>query len=74
MKLEKREITLNECDSLQDVVCFEKGLLGEYVETLLKMERKETKNQVAEYMKEVGAELCLTVELWRKAVEGQEKK
>ena len=73
MKLEKREITLNECDSLQDVVCFEKMLLGEYVETLSQMERKESRNTITQLMREVASDFCLISDLWKKAVSQNEK-
>ena len=40
MKLEKREITLNESDSLKDLLFFEKALLNEYVEALAEFKRE----------------------------------
>lgn len=42
MKLEKREITLNEKDSVKDMVCFEERLLAEYPKGKLQDFRKET--------------------------------
>ena len=73
MKLEKREITLNECDSLQDLVCFEKMLMGEYVETLSQMERKESRNTLTALFKEVASDFCLTFDLWKKSVSQNER-
>ena len=40
MKLEKREITLNEKDSLTDVFYLQKTLLLNYIEALANIERK----------------------------------
>jgi len=65
MKLEKREITLNECDSLKDVFFMEKTLLDAYVETLEKASRKETRNEILNRMKEVGEEICFVQDLMR---------
>ena len=58
MKLEKREITLNEHDSLNAAFYFEKMLLGEYVECLCKIDRKETREEVLKLMCEVGEDLA----------------
>ena len=46
MKLEKREITLNEFDSLKDVFYLEKNLLCEYANALEKACRQETRNEI----------------------------
>ena len=43
MKLEKREITLNEFDSLKETFYMEKMLVNEYLECLTKAARKETR-------------------------------
>lgn len=43
MKLEKREITLNEYDSLHDIFQTEKNLLQTYIELLEYIESKEIK-------------------------------
>lgn len=56
MKLEKREITLNELDSLKDVYYFEKTLLREYETAAKKAERKEAQNEIARLLEEVRAE------------------
>ena len=42
MKLEKREIMLNERDSVKDMECFEERLLAEYPKTKTQDFRKET--------------------------------
>lgn len=42
MKLEKREITLNEKDSIKDMSCFEEHLLAEYSKGNSQEFRKET--------------------------------
>jgi hypothetical protein len=57
MKLEKREITLNERDSLTDVVCLDKVLLFAYQEGLAKMKRKETAKALIRQMQETAEEL-----------------
>ena len=63
MKLEKREITLNEFDSLKEIFYLEKMLLGEYVECLCKTTRKETRGELIRMMSEVGKELVFALDL-----------
>ena len=46
MKLEKREITLNESDSLKDIYYFEKMLIAEYESVLACAERKDVQNEL----------------------------
>ena len=53
MKLEKREITLNEQDSIKDVYYFEKTLLREYTARLALAKCKETENELSRLLKEV---------------------
>ena len=72
MKLEKREMTLNECDTLRDVLLLEKALLGEYVEALTKVRRKETRERLLEYIKSVAEELFLATDLLEKQSEQNE--
>ena len=69
MKLEKREITLNESDSLKEGVYIEKLLLSEYVETLFKTERKGVRAELLRLMQETGEDMCLLLDLWRSTVE-----
>ena len=69
MRLEKREITLNEQDTLADVVFLEKALLFEYVETLSKVDRKETRERLIGFMKENCEDLFLLNDLLKKVKE-----
>lgn len=55
MKLEKREITLNEADSLKDMVQTEKNTLIQYATLLTFPLRKQVQNVLLKNMKE-GAE------------------
>ena len=63
MKLEKREITLNEFDSLKEIFYLEKIILNEYLECLCKTVRKETREELLRMMGEVGKELTLALDL-----------
>ena len=56
MKLEKREITLNEKDSLKDVLLLERALLLQYTETLTRMTRKEPRERLLSLVKETAEE------------------
>ena len=69
MRLEKREITLNEQDSLMDVAFLEKALLFEYVEALSKADRKETRERLIGFMKEACEDLFLVNDLLKKVKE-----
>ena len=69
MKLEKREITLNEQDSLKDMLHFEKLLLKCYVETLGASTRKSARGELLQYMKEVGEEMGYLADLLKKSAE-----
>ncbi len=57
MKLEKREITLNEADSLKDALLCESALLKEYAVCAVKAERKETRFAIQSHMKEIAEEI-----------------
>lgn len=74
MKLEKREITLNECDSVRDLLFLEKALLCEYVEMLTKVKRKETRSRVLELLTETAQETFWTSDLLDKLLEQSIKK
>lgn len=74
MKLEKREITLNECDSVRDLLFLEKALLCEYVEMLTKVKRKETRSRVLELLAETAQETFWTSDLLDKLLEQNIKK
>ena len=52
MKLEKREITLNERDSIKDAYYMQKVLLNEYICSLEKVEKKQTRNELARLIME----------------------
>ncbi len=72
MKLEKREITLNEFDSLKETFYMEKMLLSEYLECLTKATRKETRKELLRLMQEVGEELSLAQDLMKKSATEEE--
>ena len=63
MKLEKREITLNETDSLRETFYLLKILSKEYIETLCKTVRKETKDLLISLSKEVEEDLVWSLAL-----------
>lgn len=72
MKLEKREITLNEFDSLKETFYMEKMLVNEYLECLTKTARKETRKELLRLMQEVGEELSLAQDLMKKSATEEE--
>ena len=57
MKLEKREITLNEQDSIQDILIFEKNIIYAYVNALEHVNRKEIRNCLCVHLQEVAREI-----------------
>ena len=57
MKLEKREITLNETDSLKDMFFLEKFLSVEYKEGAKRAERKETESELIRLCEEAQADM-----------------
>ena len=63
MKLEKREITLNEYDSLRDVFYLEKLLSLSYCGALTKSVRKEVRGELLRLCKETGEEVCFALDL-----------
>lgn len=67
MKLEKREITLNEADSLKDMLYMEKNLLCRYGELMEKAERKEVRAELLRLMKETGEEVFFVFDLLKKS-------
>ncbi len=74
MKLEKREITLNEYDSLKDVFCLEKALMLGYIECLSKSVRKEVRGELLRHMTETGEDMCFALDLMSgSAIENGEK-
>ena len=52
MKLEKREITLNEADSLRDLLYFERSLCNAYGAGAQSAERKETERELLQFQQE----------------------
>lgn len=59
MKLEKREITLNEKDSVTDMLYLEKNLLSAYEKGIKITERKETKGLCQKKTGEIQDEIAL---------------
>lgn len=53
MKLEKREISLNESDSINDALNAQRILLMEYAGTLNKITCRQTRNTVLENIREI---------------------
>ena len=58
MKLEKREITLNEKDSLYDVFFMQKTLLNGYLSAMEKAQRKETQTTLLSLISAACEDLC----------------
>lgn len=67
MKFEKREITLNECDSLKDVYYFEKSLLSAYEKGAQNVQSKETLGTIKAFMSETQTEIEKIAELIKKS-------
>ena len=65
MKLVKREITLNETDSVKDVAYTQKNLLTQYVNALEYAERKSVREELLRLMKQTGEDLCFTRDFMR---------
>ena len=72
MKLEKREITLNEIDSLRETFYLLKILSKEYIETLCKATRKETKKLLISLSKEVEEDLVWSLALMNDKTSNEE--
>lgn len=73
MKLEKREITLNEYDSLKEMFYMEKLLLNEYSECLTKVIRRETRKELLRMMCEVGEDMSFVQDLMEKSFAEKEE-
>ena len=71
MKLEKREITLNEADSLKDIYYMEKTLFTVYAEGEVFITRKEVENELEQLTKQTEEEKKRTYSLWQKSKEEQ---
>ena len=63
MKLEKREITLNEADSIKDMYFYEKSLQFRYAQALKFAERKETEGEISRLLRETEKDAALCEEL-----------
>ena len=63
MRLEKREITLNEKDSLKDLLLLEKGLLAQYADALARVTRKDFRQQILDLIQETAEEIFWTKDL-----------
>ena len=72
MKLEKREITLNEIDSVQDIVQAEKWLLFQYVQSFEKATQKYLRNALKELMEDACKDLCSVCDLLHASAEKEE--
>ena len=70
MKLEKREVTLNEADSLKDVYYLEKTLLDAYKEKDA-IVRKEVANEVENLIMQTKEEATRVYGLWQKSMAEQ---
>jgi hypothetical protein len=68
MKLEKREISLNEADSLQDAFLTEKSLLFSYLQTLERVSAKSTRQTLRALLDETVQDLFFICDL-KKSVE-----
>ncbi len=58
MKFEKRDITLNEADSLRDMLNTEKNVLAEYARALECNVKKQTQNELIGCLHECATGLC----------------
>ncbi len=67
MKLKKREITLNEADSLKDAFYLEKGLQSEYLRGEGNAFRKEVVNEIEELRRQSDEDARLLFSLWKKS-------
>ena len=66
MKLEKREITLNEADSIKDVFFMEKALLQAYSLQLSKAESKQTRAEMVKLLSETGENVYFVADLMKR--------
>ena len=69
MKLEKREITLNELDSLRDMLYMEKTVLEEYVRALQFPLSKQIQNQLVADLQSVAFSICEVQGLLQSVIE-----
>lgn len=69
MKLEKREITLNERDSLRDALQSERALLDRYVLAAVEVDGKERRSYLADFMLQSLQNIFSIVDLLREKEE-----
>lgn len=69
MKFEKREITLNETDSLKDVYYLEKTLLREYSARRALAKCQETKHELSALIEEVSEDMERVEKLMKESAE-----
>ena len=72
MKLEKREITLNEADSLKDMYYIEKSLWTAYAERENFVVRREVENELEQLIKQTEEDKERMYALWQKSKKEQE--
>ena len=63
MKNEKREITLNEKDSLTDMLETEKNVLNAYVDSLWQVEKKQFREQILRNLNETAQDAFLLLDI-----------
>ena len=63
MKNSKREITLNEYDSLEDMLFMEKSLLREYCTAIFSAQRKETRSYLLQAFSAVAEDIFFIEDL-----------
>lgn len=63
MKNEKREITLNEEDSLKDMLQTEKYLLENYVGSLAFVEKKQCREEILKHLAFVAEDVFLLTDI-----------
>ena len=69
MKLEKREITLNERDSILETAYTSKNLLAEYAFSLYQIQRKEVRKEILKCMQETGEDVSFLFDIANKSVQ-----
>ena len=63
MKLEKREITLNEKDSLQDMLFAQKNITRMYLEAIEKVRFRECRKTLIKLLAEASEDICFLCDL-----------
>ncbi|MBO5480767.1 MAG: hypothetical protein J6A63_06245 [Clostridia bacterium] len=71
MKLEKREISLNETDSLFDALCTENMLLISYAQGLQYCTRKQSRDEILRLMHETGKDVTYIKDLLSDLQDGE---